>query len=131
MGLILLVVAAMAYWAWKTRDRQTLRLADAAGVVAALIGLRLLSRGQELPALLSLGGAGWWYWLRFGRRMPKEPMTAEQASRLLDVPVDASPDTIRAAHRRLVARVHPDVGGSADLTAQVNAARDALLRRRS
>ncbi len=50
---------------------------------------------------------------------------------LLDVPYDASPEMIRAAHRRLIARVHPDAGGSADLSARVNAARDTLLARRT
>jgi curved DNA-binding protein CbpA len=55
-------------------------------------------------------------------------MTRDEACRVLNVPADASPAEIRAAHRRLVARVHPDVGGSADLTRQVNVARDTLLR---
>ena len=40
-----------------------------------------------------------------------------------------APTTIRAAHRRLLAAVHPDRGGSADLTRRVNAARDLLLQR--
>ena len=34
---------------------------------------------------------------------------------------------IRDAHRRLIARVHPDAGGSAELAHRVNAARDTLL----
>ncbi len=35
--------------------------------------------------------------------------------------------TIRAAHPRLIAGVHPDRGGSAELARRVNAARDLLL----
>ena len=34
---------------------------------------------------------------------------------------------IRAAHRRLIASVHPDKGGTEALAAQINAARDLLL----
>jgi curved DNA-binding protein CbpA len=45
----------------------------------------------------------------------------------LGVPDDADQETIRAAHRRLIAKVHPDAGGSADLARRVNAAREILL----
>ena len=127
-AIALLAALAAAYWAWKTRDAQAMRVGDVAAVVAALIGLKLFTRGQELPALLAIGGAGWWLWFRRSGAA-KRAMTRDDARRLLDVRSDATPEEIRAAHRRLVARVHPDVGGSADLTAQVNAARDALLRR--
>jgi DnaJ family protein C protein 19 len=48
---------------------------------------------------------------------------------VLGVGPDADEATIRAAHRRLVGAVHPDRGGSADLTRRVNAARDVLLGR--
>jgi hypothetical protein len=104
-------------------------------VVAVLIALRLLQRHEMLPGLLALGGAGWWYWFRKrggGQAAlgPVPVMTPEAARRLLDLPADASPEDIKAAHRRLIARVHPDAGGSADLTRQVNAARDVLLDRR-
>jgi CysZ protein len=57
------------------------------------------------------------------RRMP-----ADEARAVLGVGADANADEIRAAHRRLVAAVHPDRGGSAELTRRVNAARDALLK---
>jgi curved DNA-binding protein CbpA len=45
----------------------------------------------------------------------------------LGVHATASHEEICAAHRRLIRRVHPDVGGSAALTAEVNAAKDLLL----
>jgi curved DNA-binding protein CbpA len=35
---------------------------------------------------------------------------------------------IHAAYRRLMQRAHPDRGGSAGLAAQLNAARDRLLK---
>ncbi len=55
-------------------------------------------------------------------------MTPAEARKLLDVTDDATAETIIAAHKRLIARVHPDAGGNAELAARVNAARDVLLR---
>jgi hypothetical protein len=129
IGLFLIGAGLVGYWAWKTRETRAIRFGDVAAVVAALIGLQLFRRHEIPLALLAIGGAVWWYWWR-KQGTPATGMTREQASRLLDVPSDASADTVRAAHRRLVARVHPDAGGSADLAAQVNEARDTLLRNR-
>ena len=127
--LVLIGAAGVLYWAWKTRDPQAMRISDVMAVLAALIGLKMLNSHSPL-GLLGLGAAAWWLWFRKGGRVRQDRMTHAEARRLLDVPIDATPDEIRAAHRRLVARVHPDVGGSADLTRQVNAARDTLLRPR-
>jgi DnaJ homolog subfamily C member 19 len=55
-------------------------------------------------------------------------MTVEQARGLLGVESGADASAIIAAHKRLIAKVHPDSGGSAHLAAQVNAARDILLK---
>lgn len=132
IDLILLVAAGILFWAYKTRDPQAMRISDIMAVLAGLVGLKMLD-GHSPLGLLGLGVAGWWFWFRTGSRFGKrkaEPMTHQEARRLLDVPIDATPDEIRTAHRRLIARVHPDVGGSADLTRQVNAARDTLLRYR-
>jgi hypothetical protein len=55
--------------------------------------------------------------------------SAEDARRLLDVPRSADRAQIVAAHRRLIARVHPDKGGSAAQVHEADAARDLLLAR--
>lgn len=67
-------------------------------------------------------------WLYLRPRKPRLSGEAE-ARQVLGVSEDADEKTIRAAHRRLVGAVHPDRGGSADLTRRVNAARDVLLGR--
>ncbi len=50
-----------------------------------------------------------------------------QARRVLGLGNDADRRTIMEAHRKLVARVHPDRGGSNDQVHEANAARDLLL----
>ena len=68
-----------------------------------------------------------WMWLR---RSPAKPMMPDAEARaILGVDSNADADAIRAAHRRLVSAVHPDRGGSADLTRRINVARDVLLKR--
>jgi hypothetical protein len=54
-------------------------------------------------------------------------MSRQEALSVLGLSEGASADDIRAAHRRLIQRVHPDVGGSADLAARINRAKDVLL----
>ncbi len=66
----------------------------------------------------------WLWWRRSAR---PAAMTPREARELLGVPVGADLDEIRDAHRRLIAKVHPDSGGSDALASRVNLARDALV----
>lgn len=77
--------------------------------------------------LLGIGIGCWLIWRgrRYAARKPTMPIA--EARRLLEVPANADAEAIRAAHRRLIARVHPDAGGSAELARRVNAARDVLI----
>jgi hypothetical protein len=58
---------------------------------------------------------------------PRSDMTRDEALAVLGLAEGAGADEIRAAHRRLIQRMHPDVGGSADLAARINRAKDVLL----
>ena len=60
-------------------------------------------------------------------RGPRTDMTREEALAVLGLKEGATADEIRAAYRRLIQRMHPDVGGSADLAARINRAKDVLL----
>ena len=62
-----------------------------------------------------------------GPRGPRTDMTREEAHAVLGLKEGATADEIRAAYRRLIQRMHPDVGGSADLAARINRAKDVLL----
>mgnify|MGYP001113679301 CR=1 FL=1 len=55
------------------------------------------------------------------------PLTREQAAEILGVSPDASASEVRAAHRKLMGKVHPDKGGNDFLASQLNNARDKLL----
>ncbi len=53
-----------------------------------------------------------------------------EARSILGVSAQASDEEIRAAYSRLMRMAHPDKGGTSGLAAQLNAARDRLLKKK-
>ncbi|MBS0523370.1 MAG: molecular chaperone DnaJ [Proteobacteria bacterium] len=60
-------------------------------------------------------------------RGPRVDMSRQEALATLGLQEGATEEDIRAAHRRLIVRMHPDAGGSAELAARINRAKDVLL----
>lgn len=54
-------------------------------------------------------------------------MSRDEAYAVLGLEPGADADAVRAAHRRLIATLHPDHGGSDYLAAKINQAKDVLL----
>jgi DnaJ homolog subfamily C member 19 len=126
VGFVILLAAAGLLWAWWSGRLKGFSYEDLIASALFLLGLRLLTTARVLPGAALMGGAI--LWAAYRRRRPKAPaMPVDEARQLLGVADDASLEQIRDAHRRLISRVHPDAGGSAELAHRVNAARDALV----
>jgi hypothetical protein len=66
---------------------------------------------------------------RPGRGAKPAAMTQEEAYQVLGLEPGAGLEQIRAAHRSLMKKLHPDQGGSTYLAARVNQAKDILVNR--
>ena len=125
-GFLILLAAGAMLWAWATGRLKGFTYEDGVAAALFLLGLRLLTTGRVLIGAALMSGALLWAAHRRSRRGPK-PMPLEDARRLLGLDEGATLDDIRTAHRRLIAKVHPDIGGSAELAERVNVARDTLV----
>jgi hypothetical protein len=123
---LILFAAGGLLWAWATGRLKGFTYEDGVAATLFLLGLSLMSKHQVLPGAILMSGALLWAAYRRRRKGPK-PMPVEDARRLLGLTETASLDDIRTAHRRLISKVHPDLGGSAELAERVNVARDTLV----
>ena len=69
---------------------------------------------------------GQWPWEALSTRSTRQ-QGLHNARKLLGVDVGANGEEIRAAHKKLIAKVHPDRGGTTAKVHEANAARDLLL----
>ena len=141
MGLVALALIGLAGWLIWTGRLQRMSTKDGMALGAALVGAVLAAKGKPVLGAPILLGAALFFAsqgkAKKGENGPKRkpvppqshPADADvaKARALLGLSADARATDIRAAHRRLIASVHPDKGGTEALAAQINAARDLLL----
>lgn len=115
-------------------------------VVILLLAIGLVLSGLWPVAMSLLGGLvvygkpvlrAFGIWQTIKRFSPKNKdsntaatilMDKPQARQILDVDDNASHEEIISAHKRLMAKNHPDKGGSTYIASQINQAKDVLLK---
>jgi len=115
--------------------RREWRITSAGFAVAAFAGAAFMAVRAEWPVALVLLVIG--LWLAGSARRTNAPSTPApsrnladaEARSILGVGPEASRAEIQAAYSRLMQMAHPDKGGTDGLAAQLNAARDRLLRK--
>lgn len=142
MGLVALLLIGLAGWLIWTGKLQRMTTKDGMALGAALVGAVLAAKGKPMLGAPLLLGAAMFFAVqgkaqskvqgkapRRARKAAPPPVDPDiaKARALLGLGPDADASAIRAAHRRLIASVHPDRGGTEALAAQINAARDLLL----
>lgn len=138
--MLYLALGALALWLILRASgkpilkRREWRFLTGGFAIVALAGAAFAAmREAWAPAvvLLMMGG-----WLALSTRrppgasVPTRPgrMSLEEARSILGVAPSASAAEVKAAYTRLMRSVHPDKGGTSGLAAQLNAARDRLLK---
>lgn len=125
------------------------RMRFAGGILAGAAALFFTLTGKPVIAAPLFGVALWLWgktaapWARLAgnrqagqhsgddqhRPHPDPSMSRAEAYRVLGLEYDASEVEIKTAYKRLMAKVHPDQGGSTELARQINQARDTLSGR--
>lgn len=135
MGLLLLLIGGWLGWLmWQGRIGRP-KNGQIVALLLSLVGGAIAARGRPV-----IGGgmaiAGLLWLSRKPRPSPSDipaPNLADAQMRealdLLGLPVGADRPAVIDAHRRLIARNHPDAGGTDALARNINAARDTLLAR--
>jgi hypothetical protein len=113
-----LILAAMAVACFAAAAFVSMRGGWGKGIVLFVLGL-WMATAVRTPRLTQRPA---------GRAPATEPLSAGQARSILGVGPDATRTEIEEAYRRLMRRAHPDQGGTTGLAAQLNAARERLLK---
>lgn len=135
-GLLLLVLVTAGRIGRPVKVRREWRFLSASAAIAAFVAAAFFAVREAWPAtlLLAVLGLSLAMSARVNRRRKAsssrvtEPMGMEEARSILGVGPEATREEIQAAYTRLMRMAHPDKGGTAGLAAQLNAARERLLR---
>lgn len=144
VALLACIGAVVAVNSWRRLSPPTADLLSSLQVMmigfAILGGIFALREPFGLMIALPSWAAAYAAWRRYGKaraqltqnstaRNGSAPagMSREEALAVLGLTEEATPDDIRAAHRRIIGQIHPDQGGSDYLAAKANQARDRLL----
>src|SRR4051794_38129942 len=137
MLFVALGAAALAAYLWAFGAKPLLkgrdwRIASAAAAVVAFTAAAFVGVRGEWPATIVLVVVGLWFAgttrKAAPRAAPSAGMSVAEARRILGVEEGATKAEVQAAYTRLMRLAHPDKGGTAGLAAQLNAAREKLLR---
>lgn len=131
-------IIALLVWAGRRPTQASNAVRLGSGALAGLAAVGAVVSGLRGSWMLSLALVGLSTWLGYraragagpsGVRNAKGGMSESEARSILGVGPEAGREEIEAAYKRLMQRAHPDRGGSSGLAAQLNAARDRLLKR--
>lgn len=132
MGLLMILALAGIGWAVLTGRVARPAGRQIAALVLAVAGGLVAARGRLLVGGLMAGAGLLWLTVR-SRPVPAvrpvDDARCREALDLLGLGADADRAAVVEAHRRLIARLHPDVGGTEALARSINGARDYLLAR--
>ncbi len=136
MGFLALVLIGLAVWLMVTGRLSRMTGKDGIMLGLAIVGAVMAARGARIIGLVPLAIAAIYGWKRWSATKPRsvpvmpdnDPPEVREARALLGVSTSATADEIRAAHRRLIAKTHPDAGGTQALAEKINEARSILLQ---
>ncbi len=141
IGLLLAIAGFFAFVRRANREQiATLIVIGGTLVISGIVFL--LSITGRLPAIFGIATALWpliySIWKSYQQVKAEEKVYAHlsslnntmaraEALAILGLKGDPTEESIRAAHRRLMLRLHPDTEGSQWLAQKINTARDVLL----
>ncbi len=132
---VIMAVLGLYRFLLKAPPREIKTLFLSAAAVGVAIAALFMTVTGKLPAAIAILTALWPIavsYMRLNKTAPSAPqnlpLTEAEAYDVLGLKHGAGEEDIRAAHLRLMKKVHPDQKGSDWLAKKINAARDLLLK---